>query len=114
MVTRSLCQPVTAIRLERQGKGSCLTWDRSFLDGRHQPSEEGKAWCDWFKPDNFVFGQICTVNNCAKGHFTEGVDLIDSALNMVRITAIQTSSWNASMCITMKPREEGICRPLHS
>ena len=36
MVTHSLCQPVTAIRLERRGKGSCLTWDTSFLDGRHQ------------------------------------------------------------------------------
>ena len=58
------------------------------------------AWCDRFKPDKFNFDQICTVNNCAKGPYTEGVDLMDSVLKMVRITAIHTSSWNASMCVT--------------
>ena len=36
MVTHSLCPPVTAIRLERRGKGSRPTWDTSFLHGRHQ------------------------------------------------------------------------------
>ena len=46
MVTHSLCQPVTAIRLERKGKGSCLTWDTSFLDGRHQSLGEMKSLLD--------------------------------------------------------------------
>ena len=114
-MTHSLCQPVTAIRLERRGKGSCLTWDTSFLDGRHQslggccvPGAIGSS------PTTLFSARFAPSTTVRKGHHTEGVDLIDSVLNMVRITAIQTSSWNASMCITMKQREEGIGRPLHS
>merc|ERR1711957_729584 len=31
-----------------------------------------------FRPDNFVFGQTGAGNNWAKGHYTEGAELIDS------------------------------------
>ena len=31
-----------------------------------------------FKPDNFVFGQTDAGNNWAKGHYTEGAELIDN------------------------------------
>ncbi|OIW10130.1 hypothetical protein TanjilG_21967 [Lupinus angustifolius] len=37
-----------------------------------------------FRPDNFVFGQSGAGNNFAKGHYTEGADLIDSVLDVVR------------------------------
>merc|ERR1711957_797327 len=34
-----------------------------------------------FRPDNFVFGQTGADNNWAKGHYTEGAELIDSFLH---------------------------------
>ncbi|KAJ9707671.1 hypothetical protein PVL29_002627 [Vitis rotundifolia] len=37
-----------------------------------------------FRPDNFVFGQYDAGNKWAKGHYTEGVKLIDSVLDVVR------------------------------
>ncbi|KAM4835674.1 tubulin beta-2B chain-like isoform 3-T3 [Thomomys bottae] len=37
-----------------------------------------------FRPDNFVFGQRGTSNNWAKGHYTEGAELVDSVLDVVR------------------------------
>jgi tubulin beta len=37
-----------------------------------------------FRPDNFVFGQLGARNNWAKGHYTEGAELIDSVLDVVR------------------------------
>ena len=37
-----------------------------------------------FRPDNFVFGQTGAGNNWAKGHYTEGAELIDSVLDGVR------------------------------
>merc|ERR1711887_318335 len=37
-----------------------------------------------FRPDNFVFGQSGAGNNWAKGHYTEGAELVDSALDVVR------------------------------
>ncbi|VAH65088.1 unnamed protein product [Triticum turgidum subsp. durum] len=37
-----------------------------------------------FRPDNFVFGQSGAGNNWAKGHYTEGAELIDSVLDVVR------------------------------
>eukprot|EP01083_Nonionella_stella_P019044 52950_1 len=35
-----------------------------------------------FRPDNVVFGQIGAGNNCAKGNYTEGDELIDSFLDV--------------------------------
>ncbi|KAH8313391.1 hypothetical protein KR067_005166, partial [Drosophila pandora] len=37
-----------------------------------------------FRPDNFVFGQSGAGNNWAKGHYTEGAELIDSILEVLR------------------------------
>uniref|UniRef100_A0A8D2NG31 Tubulin beta chain n=1 Tax=Zonotrichia albicollis TaxID=44394 RepID=A0A8D2NG31_ZONAL len=37
-----------------------------------------------FRPDNFIFGQTGAGNNWAKGHYTEGAELVDSVLDVVR------------------------------
>ncbi|KJE92575.1 tubulin beta-2 chain [Capsaspora owczarzaki ATCC 30864] len=37
-----------------------------------------------FRPDNFVFGQSGAGNNWAKGHYTEGAELIEPILDVVR------------------------------
>ncbi|KAJ5078263.1 tubulin beta chain [Anaeramoeba ignava] len=37
-----------------------------------------------FRPDNFVFGRSGAGNNWAKGHYTEGAELIDNVLDTVR------------------------------
>ncbi|GAA5831427.1 hypothetical protein JCM5353_005719 [Sporobolomyces roseus] len=37
-----------------------------------------------FRPDNFVFGQSSAGNNWAKGHYTEGAELVDSVMDVVR------------------------------
>jgi len=37
-----------------------------------------------FRPDNFVFGQNGAGNNWAKGHYTEGAELVESVLDVVR------------------------------
>ena len=37
-----------------------------------------------FSPDNFVFGHNGAGNNCTKGNYTEGAELIDSMLDVVR------------------------------
>ncbi|GAB4839924.1 hypothetical protein Ancab_020634 [Ancistrocladus abbreviatus] len=36
-----------------------------------------------FRLDNFVFGQSSVGNNWAKGHYTEGAELIDVILDVV-------------------------------
>ncbi|KAI0802205.1 tubulin beta chain [Xylaria sp. FL0064] len=37
-----------------------------------------------FRPDNMVFGQSGAGNNWAKGHYTEGAELVDQVLDVVR------------------------------
>jgi len=37
-----------------------------------------------YRPDNFVFGQSGAGNNWAKGHYTEGAELIEQVLDVVR------------------------------
>ncbi|RSL49533.1 Tubulin beta chain [Fusarium duplospermum] len=37
-----------------------------------------------FRPDNFIFGQSGAGNNWAKGHYTEGAELIEQVLDVVR------------------------------
>merc|ERR1711933_517491 len=39
-----------------------------------------------FKPDNFVFGASGAGNNWAKGHYTEGAELIEEALDRILAT----------------------------
>ena len=61
-----------------------------------------------FRPDNFVFGQTGAGNNWAKGHYTEGAELIDSVLDVVRKEAescdcLQGESMLISVCFPRKP-----------
>jgi len=37
-----------------------------------------------FRPDNFVYGDTGAGNNWAKGHYTEGAELVDSIMDVVR------------------------------
>nr|XP_057937425.1 tubulin beta chain-like isoform X2 [Doryrhamphus excisus] len=37
-----------------------------------------------FRPDNFVFGKSGAANNWAKGHYTDGADMVDSVVDVVR------------------------------
>ncbi|MCQ2818484.1 MAG: tubulin beta chain [archaeon] len=37
-----------------------------------------------FRPDNFIFGQTGAGNNWAKGHLTDGAELLDSIMDIVR------------------------------
>jgi len=37
-----------------------------------------------FRPDNFVYGHCGAGNNWAKGHYTDGAELADSVLDVVR------------------------------
>jgi tubulin beta len=37
-----------------------------------------------FRPDNFVFGQSGAGNNWAKGHYTEGAELVDQVMDVAR------------------------------
>uniref|UniRef100_A0ABD2WWQ8 Tubulin beta chain n=1 Tax=Trichogramma kaykai TaxID=54128 RepID=A0ABD2WWQ8_9HYME len=39
---------------------------------------------DIFRPDNYVFGQNGASNNWAKGHYTEGAEIVDQVLDVVR------------------------------
>jgi len=42
------------------------------------------AYGQIFRPDNFVFGTTGAGNNWAKGHYTEGAELLDNVLDVVR------------------------------
>jgi len=37
-----------------------------------------------FRPDNFIFGHSGAGNNWAKGHYTEGAELVDSVMDVIR------------------------------
>ncbi|EDO17234.1 hypothetical protein Kpol_1035p48 [Vanderwaltozyma polyspora DSM 70294] len=37
-----------------------------------------------FRPDNYIFGQSSAGNVWAKGHYTEGAELVDSVLDVIR------------------------------
>ena len=43
-----------------------------------------------FRPDNFVFGQSGAGNNWAKGHYTEGAELVDAVMDVARKEAENT------------------------
>ena len=47
-------------------------------------SVRGGPFGQIFRPDNFVFGQSGAGNNWAKGHYTEGAELIDQVMDVVR------------------------------
>lgn len=54
-----------------------------------------------FRPDNFVFGQSGAGNNWAKGHYTEGAELVDSVLDVVRKEAEGCDCLQVCRCITI-------------
>merc|ERR1712025_1161055 len=47
-------------------------------------SVRSSAYGKIFRPDNFVYGQSGAGNNWAKGHYTEGAELVDSVFDVVR------------------------------
>jgi len=47
-------------------------------------SVRASAYGQLFRPDNFIFGQSGAGNNWAKGHYTDGAELIDSVIDVVR------------------------------
>lgn len=56
-----------------------------------------------FRPDNFVFGQTGAGNNWAKGHYTEGAELIDSVLDVVRKEAESCDCLQGEYCFCCCP-----------
>ncbi|KAA8538679.1 hypothetical protein F0562_028287 [Nyssa sinensis] len=53
-----------------------------------------------FRPDNFIFGQSSAGNNWAKGHHSEGAELIDVILDVVRKEAENSLRWVSSRTVT--------------
>ncbi len=51
-----------------------------------------------FRPDNFVCGTTGAGNNWAKGHYTEGCDLLDEALDVIRREAEGCDSLQGFQC----------------
>lgn len=54
-----------------------------------------------FKPDNVVAGKAGAANNWAKGHYTEGAELTDQTLEIIRLEAESCDlvQGNAIRCI---------------
>jgi len=68
-----------------------------FLDGKYVPRSvlvdlepgamdtiRNSAYGELFRPDSFVFGQSGAGNNWAKGHYTDGAELVENVLEVVR------------------------------
>jgi len=47
-------------------------------------SIRGSQFGQLFRPDNFIFGQNGAGNNYSKGYYTDGAELIDQAMDIVR------------------------------
>ena len=62
-----------------------------------------------FRPDNFVFGQTGAGNNWAKGHYTEGAELIDSVLDVVRKEAESCDCLQGFQCVQGGEGGGGAC-----
>lgn len=58
-----------------------------------------------FRPDNFVFGQSGAGNNWAKGHYTEGAELVDSVLDVVRKEAESCDCLQVCYFVSSKMRQ---------
>ncbi|XP_055126120.1 tubulin beta-8 chain isoform X25 [Symphalangus syndactylus] len=44
-----------------------------------------------FRPDNFIFGQCGAGNNWAKGHYTEGAELMESGMDEMEFTEAESN-----------------------
>ena len=64
-------------------KNSSIIWIKKFFDISFD-LHSAIIYKYLFRPDNFVFGQSGAGNNWAKGHYTEGAELVDSVLDVVR------------------------------
>ena len=53
-------------------------------------SIRSSAYGQLFRPDNFIFGQSGAGNNWAKGYYTEGAELVDAILDVLRKEAEST------------------------
>jgi tubulin beta len=47
-------------------------------------SIRGSPYGALFKPDNFIYGQSGAGNNWAKGHYTEGAELVENVMDVAR------------------------------
>ena len=54
------------------------------LDSQSMDQVRGGPYGQLFKPDNFIFGHASSSNNWAKGHYTEGAELADSVIDVLR------------------------------
>merc|ERR1712071_471396 len=54
-----------------------------------------------FRPDNFVFGQSGAGNNWAKGHYTEGAELVDICFRTLKLTTPTYGDLNHLVSATM-------------
>uniref|UniRef100_A0A2I3HF62 Tubulin beta chain n=1 Tax=Nomascus leucogenys TaxID=61853 RepID=A0A2I3HF62_NOMLE len=54
------------------------------LEPRTMDSVRSGPFGQIFRPDNFIFGQCGAGNNWAKGHYTEGAELMESVMDVAR------------------------------
>lgn len=54
-----------------------------------------------FRPDNFIFGQTGAGNNWAKGHYTEGAELVESVMDVVRKEADNCDCLQVSVVVCL-------------
>lgn len=47
-------------------------------------SIRASCWGPMFRPDNMIFGQNGAGNNWAKGHYSDGADIADAVMDVVR------------------------------
>ena len=64
-----------------------------------------------FRPDNFIFGQTGAGNNWAKGHYTEGAELIDSVLDVVRKEAESCDCLQGKVTSKLQKPLSSCCQP---
>eukprot|EP00733_Pompholyxophrys_punicea_P001041 Pompholyxophrys_punicea_v1_NODE_435_length_1977_cov_14.971384.p1 type:complete len:131 gc:universal NODE_435_length_1977_cov_14.971384:807-1199(+) len=54
------------------------------LESGTRAAIKGGPLQEFFRPDNFIFGENGAGNNWAKGHYTEGAELVDSVMDALR------------------------------
>lgn len=65
-----------------------------------------------FRPDNFVHAQSGAGNNWAKGHYTEGAELVDNVLEVVRREAETCDCLQGKVvqdCVWIRPKLNKNC-----
>lgn len=54
------------------------------LDPAIQDTVRGSPYGMLFRPDNYVMGRAGTGNNWAKGRYTDGLEMMDAAFDIIR------------------------------